>query len=81
MMAMVKKAQADWITTKEAADLTGYSASYFRNLIRWGRLQAEKRGRDWFLDKEQVLAYKREMEQLGSAKHDPRRNGVRKTKD
>jgi len=78
---MVKTSQTKWITTKEAADLTGYSASYFRNLIRWGRLQAEKRGRDWFLNKEQILAYKREMEQLGPAKHDPRRNGLRKPKN
>lgn len=69
----------DWITTAEAAELTGYSTSHFRNLIRWGRLQAEKRGRDWFLSKQQVVAYAEEMKQLGSAKHDPWRTGARKT--
>jgi hypothetical protein len=28
----------EWITTKEAAELTGYAAAYFRQLIKRGRL-------------------------------------------
>jgi excisionase family DNA binding protein len=41
----------EWITTKEAAKLTGYTAAYFRQLIARGRLEAGKIGRDWVLDK------------------------------
>lgn len=41
----------EWITTKEAAELTGYADAYIRQLIGRGRLKAKKRGRDWFLSK------------------------------
>jgi excisionase family DNA binding protein len=67
-----------WITTSEAAELTGYTAAYFRQLISRGRLQGKKRGRDWFLDKIEVLAFAEEMKKLGPAKHDPWRTGARR---
>ena len=51
----------EWITTKEAAELTGYTPAYFRQLILRGRLGAEKRGRDWFLDKREVMEGGREQ--------------------
>ena len=63
----------EWITTKEAARLTGYTTSYLRKAISRGLLRAQKRGRDWFLDKADVLAYTEEMKRLGTAKHDPTR--------
>jgi len=60
----------EWITTTEAAELTGYTADYLRKAIKRGRLHhAQKRGRDWFLDKKSVLAYVKEMERLGTASH------------
>jgi len=65
-----------WITTQEAATLTGYSAAYFRQLIRAGRLVAKKRGRDWFLSRAEVLAYAEEMQRLGPAKHNPWRDDL-----
>jgi len=61
----------EWITTKEAAELTGYSTSYLRKAISRGLLRARKRGRDWFLSKAEVLAYAEKMKRLGTAKHDP----------
>jgi len=64
---------SDWITTKEAAELTGYSSVTFRQFAREGRIKARKWGRDWFLHKESVLNYVNEMENLGTAKHDPTR--------
>jgi len=67
----------EWITTKEAADLTGYTASYLRKAISRGLLPAEKRGRDWFLRKADVIAYAEKMKQLGPSKHDPWRTGAR----
>jgi excisionase family DNA binding protein len=72
---------AEWITTSEAAELTGYAAAYFRQMIKRGRLKAQKRGRDWFLSKEEVLAYAEEMKQLGSKKYDPWRTGARDSKE
>jgi excisionase family DNA binding protein len=67
----------EWITTSEAAKLTGYASAYFRQLIKRGRLQAQKHGRDWFLDRAEVLAYAEKMERLGSKKYDPWRAGAR----
>jgi excisionase family DNA binding protein len=63
----------EWITTTEAEALTGYTADYFRKAIKRGRLAGRKRGRDWFLSKAEVLAYAKEMQELGSSKHDPTR--------
>jgi excisionase family DNA binding protein len=83
MMMMPLRNMADtldptqWITTSEATALTGYAAAYFRQLIAHGRLHAQKRGRDWFLRKSEVLEYADEMERLGTAKYDPWRSGGR----
>jgi len=55
-----------WITTSEATALTGYAAAYFRQLIAQGRLHAQKRGRDWFLSRTEVLAYAAEY---GTPRH------------
>ncbi len=68
----------EWITTKEAAELTGYTARYFRMAIAKGRLRGIKRGRDWFLKRQEVLDYAEEMRRLGPQKHDPWRVGARK---
>jgi excisionase family DNA binding protein len=57
-----------WITTSEAAELTGYASAYFRQVIKRGRLKAQKRGRDWFLSREEILACAEEMRRLGSKK-------------
>ena len=63
----------EWITTKEAAELTGYSPVTLRQCAREGRIEGCKRGRDRFLSKEDVVNYVEEMERLGTAKHDPTR--------
>jgi excisionase family DNA binding protein len=68
----------EWITTSEAAELAGYTPSYIRKAIGRGLLRAQKRGRDWFLKKADVLTYAEKMEQLGSQKHSPWRTGARK---
>ena len=64
----------EWITTKEAAELTGYSDARFRQLAARGVIVARKRGRDWFLDKASVLAWAEEMKRLGPQKHNPWRD-------
>lgn len=63
----------DWITTKEAAELTGYSPVTLRQFAREGRIEGIKRGRDWFLRTDELLDYARKMQELGTAKHDPTR--------
>ncbi len=48
---------ADWITTKEAADLSGYHPDSLRELIRDGKIYAEKKGNAWWVDRKSLLAY------------------------
>lgn len=69
---------SEWITTGEAARLTGYHPAHIRLLIRRGTLSATKVGRDWLLRRDEVTAYAEKMDDLGAAKHDPWRTGARK---
>jgi excisionase family DNA binding protein len=66
-----------WITTKEAANMTGYTTVYVRRLAREGRVDAQKAGRDWLLKRQSLLEYKARMDRLGPSKHSPWRKGRR----
>ncbi|NLF00543.1 MAG: helix-turn-helix domain-containing protein [Anaerolineales bacterium] len=68
----------EWITTQESAELTGYNLEYIRQMIRRGVIGAEKRGRDWWVDRASIEAYAEEMKRLGPAKHDPQRGHGRR---
>lgn len=67
---------AEWITTTEAAELTGYAVVTLRLFARQGKIKSVKRGRDWFLGKAEVLVYVEEMRRLGPAKHNPWRDDL-----
>jgi excisionase family DNA binding protein len=71
----------EWITTAEAAEITGYTTARFRQLAKDGAVVAQKRGRDWFLDKSSVLAWVETMKRLGTSKHDPWRTRARSKVD
>ncbi|MDW8069092.1 MAG: helix-turn-helix domain-containing protein [Anaerolineae bacterium] len=60
-----------WISTTEAADLTGYTVVYIRYLARSERIEAVKTGRDWLINRASLLAYKARMDALGTQKHNP----------
>jgi excisionase family DNA binding protein len=65
-----------WVTTAQAAELTGYNVKYLRQLVRDGRIEARKVGRDWLVNLEDVLSYKARMDALGSQKHNPWRDDL-----
>lgn len=71
----------DWITTKEAAELTGYSVQYIRRLMRQERVVARKWLRDWAISRKSLLEYKNKMDELGQAKHDPWKSGGREIEE
>jgi hypothetical protein len=58
-----------------SAGASGYTSVTLRWLAGEGRISRRERERDWCLEKDNVLAYVKEMERLGTAKHDPRRTG------
>jgi excisionase family DNA binding protein len=53
----------EFIPTKEAADILGISTRGIRDLLARGRLEGQKFGRDWLVDRQSVLAYKKQREQ------------------
>lgn len=66
----------EWITTNEAAAMTGYSSITLRQFAREGRIKSWKRGRDWFLLKAAVMEYLSTMQQMGTDKHNPWRDDL-----
>ncbi len=58
-------AKDDWITTDEAAEISDYHSEYIRELIRAGRIKAQKWGRSWQVSRSSLQAYLRAVEKLG----------------
>lgn len=67
----------EWLTTEEAAALTGYNVRYLRQLVNEGKLTAVRRGGILWIEGNSAKAYADEMKSLGSSKHDPWRVGAR----
>ncbi len=53
----------EWITTKEASELSGYHPVHLRRLIRAGLLNARKFGIVWQVERKSLIAYMRAAEQ------------------
>ncbi len=66
---MMDAQESEWLTTPQAAALAGCTPRYLTAALKRGRLKGMKRGRDWLVQKSEVLAYVAKMERLGSAKH------------
>ncbi len=49
--------QEDWITTKEAMQLTGYTMDYVQDLAREGKIKARKVATVWLVDRKSLLAH------------------------
>ncbi len=56
---------AEWITTKEAAQLTGYTPVHIRRLVSAGKIKGQRWGRDWQIDRQSLMTYIRIAEKLG----------------
>jgi len=64
-------AKDDWITTKEAAEISRYTRQHVRLLITSGKVKGQRFGREWQVSKAALLAYTRKAEKLG-AKRGPK---------
>lgn len=47
----------DWITTQEAADLSGYHVDYIRKLLQAGKIGGRKWGQAWQVSRQSLLEY------------------------
>lgn len=57
---------ADWITTADAAQLSGYHLVTLRNLLVAGKVKGQKWGREWQVSRASLTAYMRRVEKLGA---------------
>lgn len=57
----VPPADEQWITLREAAEGTTYSQEYLSLLARTGRLEAVKRGRNWYTTPQAVEEYRQSI--------------------
>jgi len=55
----------DWITTKDAIGICGYTADHLRTLIRQGRIKAKKFFVVWLVSRKSLDAYVREQAERG----------------
>lgn len=63
---------ADWITTAEAAEISGYHVDYIRKMIKAGKVNGRKVwGREWQVSRSSLLAHIRKVEKTG-AKRGPK---------
>jgi excisionase family DNA binding protein len=57
-LARLREGELDeWITTTEAANLSGFHIEHIRRLIRNGHVDARKWGREWMVDRNSLVAY------------------------
>ena len=58
------------ISIEAAARLSGYSGRHLRRLAKRGTIKARQVGkRFWLLDRNSLLAHKKEMDELGADRH------------
>lgn len=63
----------DWITTTEAAGLSGYHPERVRELIRGGQIEARKFGTIWQVSRNSLLAYLQAAEKTGDGRWGPKK--------
>jgi excisionase family DNA binding protein len=64
-------AKDDWITTTEAAEISGYHVEYIRKILQTRKVKGQKWGREWQVSRSSLLAHIRKAEKLG-AKRGPK---------
>lgn len=62
----------DWITVREAAELTGYALDYVRDLASEGKIKAKKVATVWLVSRKSLLAHQKKAGELGE-KRGPKR--------
>jgi hypothetical protein len=55
----------DWITTADAAKISGYHPKHIRRLVIAGEVKGQKFAQAWQVDRTSLLAYIRKAKKLG----------------
>jgi len=62
----------DWITTREATELSGYHPDHLRRLIRDGSISARKFGIVWQVSRQSLLDYLKEAQDSTDKRRGPK---------
>jgi len=62
----------DWITVKEACEISGYDDEYLRRLLRNEAIEAKKFGHVWMISKQSLLTYREAAEQEKDQRYRPK---------
>lgn len=62
----------EWITTQEAAELSGYHPDHLRRLIRAGMVKAKKFGIVWQVNRQSLLDYMAQAAQSEDKRRGPK---------
>ena len=54
-----------WLTTTQAAELTGYTRKHVTRLVESGDVKGRRFGRVWMVDKASLSAYVRKVAKAG----------------
>ncbi|MCA9986495.1 MAG: helix-turn-helix domain-containing protein [Anaerolineales bacterium] len=63
----------DWITTREAVELSGYHPYHLRRLMRAGNIHSRKFGNVWQISRQSLLDYIREAQNSTDKRKGPKR--------
>lgn len=56
---------SDWLSVREAAELSGYHENHIRRLLRAGSIRAQKWGNAWMVYKPALLLYLEQVREQG----------------
>ena len=59
----------DWITTAEAAEISGYHPEYVRRLVRNDQIRARKFGVIWQVDRRSLSKYLKKGTETGDRRY------------
>ena len=62
----------DWITTQEAAELSGYHVNYIRQLLQADKLHGRKWGQAWQVSRQSLREYLETAETLPDKRWGPK---------
>ncbi|MCB8923995.1 MAG: helix-turn-helix domain-containing protein [Ardenticatenaceae bacterium] len=62
----------DWITTREAVELSGYHPDHLRRLIREGTISARKFGIVWQVSRQSLETYLKEAKDSTDKRRGPK---------
>jgi len=62
----------EWLTTEQAAELSGYHVNYLRRLIRRGDLEGRKVSIVWLIRRQSLLDYMAQAEESDDKRRGPK---------